>query len=409
MRDSLDPTGRDRTGPPPQDDALALYDTLSPDDRAALEDALKTDPELATAFQSWRSLRANVRRTLSETLPDRTLLVLHALADQDDVLTAAEHRQLEASQADIQTALDRHPALVAAVRRTRNDRDVFEAAWAEAAVEVAPVLDTPARTPSAPARAGDREMEASPRVPASRRPSRWVWRSAAVAVIAAFAVLGTWMVQRDAGFDRIVAEADQTVVMPDGSVANLAAGSVLMVPTADREPRQARLKSGSALFQIVPDADAPFRLQTANADITVLGTTFGVEASEVQTEVALVAGSVSLAPRRQPDVAVRLQPGESSRVLAADPPSAPVPTTRADVLAWTGSVPTSGPAGAVAERIGTQFGVSVAVDNALMGELVSGRFDQETTAYEALNVLALALGADVETSDSTAYRLTTGR
>ncbi|MEO0556829.1 MAG: FecR domain-containing protein [Bacteroidota bacterium] len=401
----------DRTGPPPQDDALALYDTLPPDDRAVLLDALRADPELATAFQSWRSLRADVRRTLSESLPDRTLLVLHALADQEDVLRADEHRQLEA--ADLQTALDRHPALVAAVRRIRADRDAFEAAWAEGAVADTAAAEAPAlarRQPEErPRRAGDREMAVRPPVPASRRASRWIWRTAAVAVLVTFAALSTWLIQRDAGFDQIVAEADRSVVMPDGSVANLAAGAVLMVPTADRDSRQARLKTGSALFQIVPDADAPFRLQTANADITVLGTTFGVEASEVQTEVALVAGSVSLAPRRQPDAAVRLQPGQSSRVLAADAPSAPEPTTRANVLAWTGAVPTSGPAGAVAERIGTQFGVSVAVDDALMDELVAGRFDQETTAYEALNVLALALGANVETSDSTAYRLTMGR
>ena len=392
----------DRSGPPPQDDPLALYDTLAPDDRAALTDALAADPELATAFASWRSLRADVRRQLSETLPDRTLLVLYALADQDDVLTADEHRQLDAAQTDLQTALDRHPALVAAVRRIRDDRDAFEAAWAEAPA-------TPARQPARSAdrapRAGDRERVAPSRAPASR----WVWRSVAVAVIAAFAVLATSIYQRDAGFDRVVAEADRSVVLPDGSVATLAAGSVLMVPTADRDARQARLVAGTALFQIVPDADAPFRLQTANAEITVLGTTFGVEASEVQTEVALVAGSVSLAPRRQPDAAVRLQPGESSRVLAADAPSAPAPTDRADVLAWTGSVPTSGPAGAVAERIGTQFGVSVAVEDALAGELVSGRFDEETTAYEALRVLALALGADLNSSDSTAYRLTMSR
>lgn len=405
MRAPLDSPGSDRSGPPLQDDTLALYDTLSTDDRAALKDALRADPELATVFQSWRSLRADVRRTLSDTLPDRTLLVLHALADQEDVLTADEHRQLEA--ADVQTTLDRHPALVAAVRRIRDDRDAFEAAWAEAAVAPSPAR--PAARHEAPTRADDRGIAPRVQVPASQRASRWVWRSAAVAVVAAFAVLATWLYQRDAGFDRIVAEADQSVVLPDGSVADLAAGSVLMVPTDDRDPRQARLMTGTALFQIVPDADAPFRLETANAEVTVLGTTFGVEASEVQTEVALIAGSVSLAPRRQPDAAVRLQPGESSRVLAADAPSDPAPTAQANALAWTGTVPTSGPAGAVAERIGIQFGVSVEMDDALMGELVAGRFDQETSASEALRVLALALGADLNTTDSTAYRLEVSR
>ena len=388
----------------PQDDAVALYDTLGAEDRAAVADALAADPALAAAFQRWRTLRADLARGL----PDPDLVVLHALADRDDALSDAEQRQLDASRDELARAFDRHPGLAAAVRRVRADRDAFELAWDEGLAAAVPASpdSTPARQPV------DRvpvhllvSNRPSPQRPASQHPMQWAWRGAAILAVVGFATLGTWLLQRDAGFDVIVADAAQTVTLPDGSVADLAAGTELWVPTADRDARQARLKSGEALFQVVPDADAPFRLETANADIVVLGTTFGVAASEVQTEVALVAGSVSLAPRRQPDAAVRLRPGQSSTVLAADAPSAPGETA---APVWTGPDPTSGPAGAIAERIGQRFGVDVSVADELAAEPVQGRFDAETTAEDALRVLALALGADLDTSNGS-FRLAPDR
>lgn len=399
------------SGPPRGDrltpDGLALYDALGPDDRAAAARLLEADPELAEAFASWRSLRAGVRQQVGEALPDRALLVLHALADVDGALTPDERSHLDA--AGLEDALDRHPGLALAARRVRDDRDAFEAAWAEgtsdeASPTAARDLAVPAARPVPATRAADRAAVQPPRAPAARRAGRWVWRSAALAAVVAFAALSTWMYQRDAGYERVVADADRSLVLPDGSVADLAAGAVLLVPTGDRDPRHARLLEGTALFQVVPDPESPFRLETTNAEVLVLGTTFGVEASEVQTEVALVAGSVSLAPRRQPGAAVRLAPGESSTVLAADAPSAPAPTPPGGLGQLE---PSAGPAGAVAERIAERFGVEVEVAPALRGEIVAGRFDDEATAADAFRVLALALGAEVDSTGG-AYRLTEG-
>ena len=75
-------------------DLLALYDDLSPDEQAALRDALGTDPALAEAATRWRSLRAGVRAELSRDLPDRALLVLHALADRPEDLSESDRQQL---------------------------------------------------------------------------------------------------------------------------------------------------------------------------------------------------------------------------------------------------------------------------------------------------------------------------
>src|SRR5690606_40297531 len=86
-------------------DALALYDALPPDERAAVDRALRDNPALAEAFRGWQRLRATVRRDLTQALPDRALLVLYALSDEplpgqpapaQSVLDAVEHARLDA-------------------------------------------------------------------------------------------------------------------------------------------------------------------------------------------------------------------------------------------------------------------------------------------------------------------------
>ena len=49
-------------------DALAFYDALPPDERAALDTALREQPALAEAFARWQSLRAGVRAELARDL-----------------------------------------------------------------------------------------------------------------------------------------------------------------------------------------------------------------------------------------------------------------------------------------------------------------------------------------------------
>lgn len=384
-------------------DSLALYDALPPDERAALDAALADRPALAEAFARWRSLKAEVRADLARDLPDRTLLVLYALAD-DDLLSEAERETVESARADLDAAVARHPGLAAAVRRIQADRDAFEMAWAEAAraSEEAPAA-VPSLAPTRPPRAADR--------PAVRRarPTRWVSRVAMIVGVVAFAAILTTLFLRDAGWETVVASERQTVTFDDGSTVQLAAGTRLMVPEGD-DARRARLLGGQALFRIVRNPAEPFEVTTPNAEVTVLGTTFSVDATDVETEVVLVSGAVTLAPRATPDEAVRLAPGEISRVLALDAPSAPEPANVGAALAWTGTVfaPRGETVGFVVEQLGRRFGASVTVDSALAGEVVVGEFGGDDLRG-ALDQLAMALrGADLDArvvEDGTGFRV----
>ncbi|MEM1054495.1 MAG: FecR domain-containing protein [Bacteroidota bacterium] len=387
-------------------DLLALYDDLSPDEQVALRDAIGTDPVLAEAAARWRSLRAGVRAELSRDLPDRSVLVLHALADRPDDITEADRARL--ANADLESALAAHPGLVAAVERIRADRDAFEAAWTEHA-RLGDSADRPAevdrvarRGSSQRARAASRSAVPSASRPARSRPTRWVWRAAAMMAVVGFGALLTFLYARDADFQRIAAGEQMLVALADGSEVELAPGAVLMIPreNSDVDPRQARLMTGTALFDIVRDPTAPFNVQTPNADVTVLGTTFSVEITEVQdedaTKVVLASGSVRVAPRAMAEQAVTLEPGQSTEVVRFDAPAAPRATDVAADLEWTGELYARELSAAeVARRIAQATGRKVEVDAVLAGEPVSGTFHLDEGAEAALRPLALTLGADL--------------
>ena len=375
------------TRPP---DLLALAET--PADVAA---ALAAAPEFAADAARWQAARAALRRDLAADLPAADLLVLRALDSAD--LTPDEQARLDAARPDLDAALARHPGLAAAAGRISADAAAFDAAWAAHGEPGVPVA------PKRSVGAADRAAR-----PAPRKPSRWLWRSVALAGVAGFAAILATIGLRDAGFTTVTAETAQTVALPDGSTAELAAGAVLMIPDAGgrRDARQARLRSGDALFRIVRDPARPFAVETPNADVAVLGTVFtvhveGAGTERVETDVTLLHGRVTLAVRGS-DRTVELAPGQSSRVVALADPTRPAAADRGAALAFLPDVAVRNePARAVAERLAERFGISVEVDPTLAAEPVSARFRTADGPEAAVRALALALGGRVEPAGDT--------
>lgn len=82
----------------------------------------------------------------------------------------------------------------------------------------------------------------------------------------------------DTGFTEIITPNGErsNVVLPDGSLVNLNAGSVLkFVPSFSADEREVSLQ-GEAFFQVEHDASRPFIVKTGNLKIKVLGTSFNV-------------------------------------------------------------------------------------------------------------------------------------
>ena len=371
-------------------DPALFDDALTPEARQAFRAALEADPALAEAYARWRQVRAAVRRSLDAHVPDRHALVCYALdaSGRADLLTAAEREALDAARPSLERAFEAHPALRDVVRRIRAEADDFEAVW-ETHVAATP-----------PARA-DRPARRMRRSPARR----WAWRVVAATSLVLFAAVVTLLVQRERGMVTLRTDEGEVrlVEMADGSTARLMGGSELTYADPEKGgvfTRRARL-TGRAFFDIVPDRRA-FTIETPTALTTVLGTTFGVRADDAETEVVLVTGRVSLAPRAARERFVVLEPGQRSRVAAGALPSTPAPVDLAEALDWTGLfIFRAASLADAVSRLSAHYDVPVTLAPELAADSISGTFGQDQPLEAILRTLAAALAAEVRpTGDS---------
>lgn len=88
------------------------------------------------------------------------------------------------------------------------------------------------------------------------------------------------------------------LVLHDGTIVWLNAGSKLTYPTLFAEKRELYLE-GEAYFEVSPDKKKPFTVHTSEIDVEVLGTKFSVRdfADDDDIEVILAEGSVNFVNR----------------------------------------------------------------------------------------------------------------
>ena len=122
----------------------------------------------------------------------------------------------------------------------------------------------------------------------------WMWRVAAVLVVG---VGIGWLVFSNRSSEAIefVAEADVVVSeLDDGSVISLNEGSRLRITEVGKEKREVFLE-GEAYFEVAPDPQRPFVVNTKEVMVEVLGTSFNVsEVSGKETLVSVEEGRVRL-------------------------------------------------------------------------------------------------------------------
>jgi len=266
---------------------------------------------------------------------------------------------------------------------------------------------------AAPSRDGRRE-DREPRSPSARGTSRFARRIAAGALLVMAAVI-VWFVWPSSPQMVTVTAAEgeiRRVNLVDGSTVRLAGAAEMQYEevTGEAFDRQISLNYGRAFFDIQEQKrPQPFVVQTPTATATVLGTQFGVTATSDSTDVVLASGKVEVGAQAgdAETSSVVLNPGQHSRVRSGEGPSAPASVDVASALAWSGLfVFRATPVDVIADRLGAFYDVSIAVDDALRGEPVTGTFDQQQPPEQILNALASTLGASVEGSDADGYRLT---
>jgi ferric-dicitrate binding protein FerR (iron transport regulator) len=165
-----------------------------------------------------------------------------------------------------------------------------------------------------------------------------------------------------------------TATLPDGSTVELNSGTSLSYPRGfqawpfvDAASRTVRL-DGEAYFDVV-SRDRSFVVETFNARVEVLGTTFNVRArsqAEASTQVTVASGRVRVSPSQRPTAAVVLKtPGETSRVTKATTgPTQPAPTSVERTLIWrrNGFSVSGLPLPAVVQELERRYNVTIQLD-----------------------------------------------
>ena len=124
------------------------------------------------------------------------------------------------------------------------------------------------------------------------------------------------------------------VTLQDGTRVCLNAGSSLEFPNVfSKHDRKVSL-SGEAMFDVMPDADCPFVVETYGYDVQVYGTKFNVEADAASAEfsTALLQGSVKVTDRAS-GAGFFLVPGEKAELVQGKLRRSPI--TNSDEYLWT--------------------------------------------------------------------------
>lgn len=144
----------------------------------------------------------------------------------------------------------------------------------------------------------------------SKRLFSWSRIAAAAAVIIA---VGIWFYSKETKVNYVVKTTDSaidSVLLEDGSKIILASNSTISFPEKfSREERPLNLLKGKAFFLITKDSKRPFEVSIGNSKVKVLGTSFNINYSETNIDLAVKTGKVMFTPNQKSKPSI-LQAGE---------------------------------------------------------------------------------------------------
>jgi len=296
-----------------------------------------------------------------------------------------------------------------------------DAAWKRVSerVGIRPPADghRAATEPSQPRILPFRESRAHP------RPQRRFARAAAAVVgLAVGAALWQLAVRPEPATDPFAAARTYTtrpgqraeLRLPDGTRVVLSVASTLRVPDSYGDRSRSVALEGEAYFEVTHDEARPFRVHTAHAVATDLGTRFGVRAYAGDAVTVVVReGAVSLRPaappagspdaRPRPDAAaaqdsVVLAPGDLGRVDTTGRVTAERAVAIDDHLAWTDGrlVLADVPLAQAIVQLNRWYDIDIRLADDSLGSLrITGEFAAEPIS-EVLRFLTAPLGLEYD-------------
>lgn len=199
--------------------------------------------------------------------------------------------------------------------------------------------------------------------------------------VAAVILLGLNRPADNRDLTALVAPGNRTeLILPDGSKVKLNSVSELSYDCNDRSRRVVRL-SGEAYFDVAKDADRPFIVEIGDMNIEVHGTSFNVNAYNLQrVETALVSGSVTITGEALKGRSYKLRPGEKAVFNANNGAISISDSDMALATGWTRGrlVFEDEPLAEVIKRIERWYGVDIELKRSgVSGDLLTGAFHRE--------------------------------
>ncbi|NLU91973.1 FecR family protein [Chitinophaga sp. Ak27] len=135
----------------------------------------------------------------------------------------------------------------------------------------------------------------------------------AAAIVAGFIFGGWfWYNKRQESFTIITAATDQHITLSEGTTVWLRKGATIRFPQIFKADERKIYLSGEAYFDVKTIIQQPFRIETGKGLITVLGTSFLVNAGQQHERVAVVTGKVLFADKDHPQKRCTLSANEEA-------------------------------------------------------------------------------------------------
>ncbi len=231
------------------------------------------------------------------------------------------------------------------------------------------------------------------------RPLRWT----AAAAVAAAAVLFCffWWRPNPTTWQQVASrDAIRIDTLADGSIVTLNKHSTLSQPSKFAAKERTVTLQGEAFFQIAPDKNRPFHVQTNGITITVLGTSFNVRTQNKKTVLIVETGLIEV---NNDKARVQLQAGETITLDPSDPTPQKQP---AGVSVYKYYQPRifvcrDTPLGELVDALNQAYGDSIRIDNPALRQLPITTTFHDESLHDILDVVKKTLKITVQ--DSGAY------
>lgn len=214
-------------------------------------------------------------------------------------------------------------------------------------------------------------LKASPAY--TRKSSKW-WKIAAAIAIPVLFCLSTYL-YFSSGYNEVnetfvvfTEKGQKTqLVLPDGSQIYLNSGSKLSYNSGFNKNNRILKLEGEAFFNVAPDKENAFTVQTNNLDVVVHGTAFNVSSynDEPGMSVTLVRGKVSLANHSNGQILTVMTPNQLVYVNKADLVWSAESCDAEMESLWTQNILKfeNAPADKVFKKLERWYGVDIHVEN----------------------------------------------